>query len=76
MAKPPCIRPAPAPRLPPHRGSVSKKGSVLFWPKVEIKWDAAFNVIQDTFLDLSNDFPPTVEGPPARHLSPRRIATV
>ena len=40
-----------------HRGSVSKKGSVLFWPKVEIKWDAQFNLIQDTFLDLSNDYP-------------------
>ncbi len=39
------------------RGSVSKKGSLLFWPKVEIKWDVNGRVIQDTFIELTNDFP-------------------
>ncbi len=39
------------------RGSVSKKGSLLFWPKVEIKWDINGRVIQDTFIELTNDFP-------------------
>ncbi len=39
------------------RGSVSKKGSLLIWPRVELRWDLDDNLIQDTFLDISNDFP-------------------
>ncbi len=34
----------------------TQKGSVLVWPKVELKWDASGNLLQDTFLALSNDW--------------------
>ena len=43
-----------------HRGDISTKGSVLIWPKVEVKWDQNGNLTQDTFIDLSNDFPADV----------------
>ncbi len=39
------------------RADISQKGSLLVFPKVEIRWDAAGNLIQDTFIDLSNDYP-------------------
>ncbi|MCH7476196.1 MAG: hypothetical protein IIA27_16215 [Gemmatimonadetes bacterium] len=39
------------------RVDVSTKGSLLVFSKVEIKWDATGRVTQDTFLDLTNDFP-------------------
>lgn len=43
---------------PAHaRVSASQKGSLLIYSKVEIRWDAAGNLIQDTFLDITNDFP-------------------
>jgi hypothetical protein len=41
----------------PFRVSASQKGSLLIFSKIEIKWDQAGNVIQDTFLDISNDTP-------------------
>jgi len=41
----------------PFRVSASQKGSLLIFSKVEIKWDVQGNVIQDTFLDMSNDTP-------------------
>ena len=34
---------------------VSTKGSLLIYPKVELKWDAAGNLVQDTFLTILND---------------------
>ena len=37
--------------------STTKKGSFLVFTKVEIKWDDAGNLIQDTFIDLTNDYP-------------------
>lgn len=43
-----------------NRADVSVKGSLLVYTKVEIKWNAAFELIQDTFLDISNDFPQDV----------------
>lgn len=43
-----------APPLP-SVASTSKKGSFIVWPKVEIKWNAAGELIQDTILTLSND---------------------
>jgi hypothetical protein len=51
---------ARVPRLPATgvsgiRGSASEKGSVLFWPVVEVKWDASGRLIQDTLLSLVND---------------------
>ena len=49
------------PPLPPAgRVDVSKKGSLLVFPKIEIKWNAAGDVVQDTFLDLTNDYPEDV----------------
>jgi uncharacterized repeat protein (TIGR01451 family) len=44
------IRPAP-------RVQASAKGSVLVFSKVELRWDANGALIQDTFIDLTNDFP-------------------
>jgi hypothetical protein len=40
-----------------ERVSDSQKGSVLIFPKVELRWDSAGNLLQDTFIDLSNDYP-------------------
>ena len=42
------------------RVSASEKGSLLVYPKVELRWDSAGNMIQDTFLDLTNDYPGAV----------------
>ncbi len=39
----------------PPRGNTSQKGSLLVFPKFEIKWDAAGNLIQDTIIELTND---------------------
>jgi len=39
------------------RVSASEKGSLLVFTKVEIRWDAAGNLIQDTFIDITNDYP-------------------
>ena len=46
---------AQAPRV-----SSTQKGSLLIFSKVEIKWDLDGNVIQDTFVDMSNDYPADV----------------
>lgn len=43
------------------RVSATNKGSLLIYPAVEVKWDAAGNVTQDTFLTLSNDFDDDVD---------------
>ncbi len=40
---------------PPGRGQPGQKGSLLFFPTVEIKWNAAGQVTQDTFIQISND---------------------
>ncbi len=37
------------------RSRFSRKGSLLIFPKVEVKWDSAGNLTQDTFIQLSND---------------------
>ena len=42
---------------PSGRIDTTQKGSLLIFSKVEIKWDAAGNLVQDTFLDFSNDYP-------------------
>jgi hypothetical protein len=41
----------------PPRGGTTQKGSFLYFSKIEIKWDATGNLIQDTFVDITNDFP-------------------
>lgn len=43
-----------------HRLSTSRKGSLLIFPKVEVKWDVDGTVVQDTFIELSNDYPEDV----------------
>jgi len=40
-----------------ERADISIKGSLIVFPKVEIKWDSAGDLIQDTFLDMTNDYP-------------------
>ena len=42
------------------RISASKKGSLLIYSKVELKWEqclGGYCLTQDTILDLSNDYP-------------------
>ncbi len=39
------------------RVSTSEKGTLLFYPKVEIRWDDQGNLLQDTIITLANDWP-------------------
>ncbi len=41
---------------PAHRIETTKKGSLLMFSNVELKWDAAGNLIQDTVLEIANDY--------------------
>jgi hypothetical protein len=52
----------PAPPLPANfpRASSTQKGSLVAFSKIEIKWDAQGNLIRDTFIDLTNDYPADV----------------
>ncbi|QOJ13827.1 MAG: hypothetical protein HRU75_03845 [Planctomycetia bacterium] len=43
-----------------YRVSASKKGSLLIYSNVEVKWNAAGAIIQDTFIEMSNDYPASV----------------
>jgi len=43
------------------RVGASQKGSLLIFSKVELRWDAAGNLIQDTFIDITNDYPEDVK---------------
>jgi len=42
------------------RVSGSDKGSALYWSNVEIRWDKRGDLIQDTFLTITNDYPADV----------------
>jgi hypothetical protein len=42
------------------RVSATEKGSVLIYSKVELRWNAAGALIQDTFIDIANDWPADV----------------
>lgn len=45
------------------RGSATKKGSLLVFPNVELKFapaGAGFVLVQDTFIDIANDYPDDV----------------
>ncbi len=42
------------------RVSDIQKGSLIIFPKVELRWDVTGRLIQDTFLDLTNDYPADV----------------
>ncbi|MBW7906256.1 MAG: hypothetical protein LC135_04755 [Phycisphaerae bacterium] len=46
--------PPPQPVL--SRLDTAQKGSLLIFPKVEMRFDAAGNLLQDTFIEISNDF--------------------
>ena len=51
----------PTPALAVDRVSATEKGSIVIFSKVEIRWAAPnWDVIQDTFLDLANDYPADV----------------
>ncbi|MHC5114081.1 MAG: hypothetical protein ACYTGP_06600 [Planctomycetota bacterium] len=39
----------------------SNKGSLLYFSKVDIRWDAAGFLVQDTYLSISNDWPTDVK---------------
>jgi hypothetical protein len=41
-------------------GGCVEKGSLVFFSKVELRWDEAGNLLQDTFLSLTNDYPDDV----------------
>lgn len=43
-----------------YRASASEKGSVLVFPKIELRWDAAGNLLQDTIVTLNNNYPADV----------------
>ncbi|MEM7228397.1 MAG: SdrD B-like domain-containing protein [Planctomycetota bacterium] len=43
------------------RGNCNQKGSFLIFSKVEVRWDMAGNLLQDTFIHLTNDFPDDVQ---------------
>ena len=42
------------------RVNAAQKGSLLVFPKVELRWNSAGEPIQDVFLDLTNDYPDDV----------------
>lgn len=42
------------------RAGTSRKGSLLFYPHIEIKWNAQGAIRQDTFIEVSNDYPADV----------------
>lgn len=46
--------------LAQDRTCSSVKGSLLVYPKVEVRWDAAGNLVQDTFITVNNDYPADV----------------
>lgn len=41
----------------PARADMTTKGSLLVFPKIELRWDENGNLIQDTFIDITNDYP-------------------
>lgn len=43
-----------------NRVSASQKGSLLFYSKVELRWNAAGALVQDTVISLLNDWPADV----------------
>lgn len=43
------------------RVSGTEKGSVLIFPKVEVRWDESGFLTQDTFISLTNDYPGSVD---------------
>jgi len=50
-----CVAISATSALAQNRTSASQKGSLLYYSKIELKWDAAGALIQDTFITLVND---------------------
>jgi len=44
-----------------ERGSCNEKGSLLIFSKVEVRWNANGELMQDTFVQLTNDYPDDVQ---------------
>ncbi|GEM_PF-5994760 len=44
-----------------RRTGVTQKGSLLIYPKVELRWSPTGDLVQDTFITLNNDFSADVE---------------
>jgi len=42
--------------VPECRGGCNEKGSLIIWSKVDIRWDQSGNLLQDTFITLTNDY--------------------
>ncbi len=38
-----------------NRTTVTEKGSLLIWPKIELRWNSSQELVQDTFVTLNND---------------------
>lgn len=47
--------------LPEERASISNKGSLLVWQKVELRWNSFGELIQDSFITIANDNPGEVK---------------
>ena len=54
-------REAATPPAEPGRVDATQKGSLLVYNKVELRWDAGGQLVQDTFIDLTNDYPGAVD---------------
>lgn len=48
------------PSSPADRVCGTEKGSLLIFPKVELRWGCQGELLQDTFLTLTNDYPGNV----------------
>jgi hypothetical protein len=53
--------PASASAQVQDRVSGTEKGSLLIFPKVEVRWNDAGFLLQDTFISLTNDYPGDVD---------------
>ena len=51
----------PLSRADDDRVSVNHDGSLLIYPKVELRWNEAGDLIQDTFLSIRNDYQASVD---------------
>ncbi|MCP3902958.1 MAG: hypothetical protein GY715_04915 [Planctomycetes bacterium] len=49
--------PPEGPGLCGERVSATEKGSLLYFSKIELRWDSTGFLVQDTFLSLTNDYP-------------------
>jgi hypothetical protein len=46
--------------LPSNRVGCTEKGSLIMFPKVELRWTEAGELVQDTFISITNDYPEDV----------------